>query len=266
MAVRNLLLTLLGCCLAAGSLVAQELYNQATGLEGEIRMAEVDGGKRMYSIQGLCKNSGNAKRYLSYKLKLTREDPGGNRNSNSQSGEFSVAPGEELVLTEQRINIDEGSIFTAQLYFYEDGALIFADTLMRLFPKKIPNTKKENQGNGAIQSSDPDILGLGLVIDETRTPAGRDLYSSFYSKWQELDVQGEFIIRIQEFPFRFRSSRIKVLLNENVLLERIIQPQRQVLMDLGEKLANYLSYKVGQLDQLQEDLDNEITGGENEVY
>ncbi len=212
---------------------------------------------------------------LVYEFAITKQDSRGNRSSNNQSGMFSIDVQEEKVLAQQGLTVPAGSMLTITCQFLKADTKIFTDTLIRIFPKKVetPSIKGQNKTPrygqvGPKQEKDPIMLSLsgGFVLDETRSRAGRDLYDEFYSQWLALDIAGDFTIRFEELPFRGRNTIIKIYLNEELLIERFLQPNYEFIEWFAGALIPFLQGKIQELDQIKDDLDNDLIGTEIETY
>jgi len=260
-----------------GSGLAQTDYNKAMGLRSWLELEEKS--RETYAIRAICINRGVDPRFLEYQLKLTKEDNRGNKSANSQGSAFSIEPGEEKTLSEQQFNISAGSILRVELYLSEEGTVILADTLIRIFPKKVEaheedkTGEREGGGNNSKdqirnQRADPDLFDIGgFVFDETRSRAGRDLYNVFFSQWLSLDVSGNYTIRFEELPPRRGiNSIIRIYLNDELLHEQFIRPNYDFIEQLAGALVPYLQGQIQRLGQIQEDLDNEIIGNTIDVY
>ncbi len=72
-------------------------------------------------------------------------------------------------------------------------------------------------------------LGIsGLVLDETRTKAGRDFYEMFYVQWTTIPLI-DYTISIEEQPDRARGSFIKVFIDDSpVFFERLIPRMQEI--------------------------------------
>ncbi|MFK7932759.1 MAG: CsgE family curli-type amyloid fiber assembly protein [Saprospiraceae bacterium] len=90
----------------------------------------------------------------------------------------------------------------------------------------------------------PDLEIDGLIIDETRTKVGRDYYEIFYNQWEAPAAAKNYTIRIKELPSQGRGAQIQVLVNDELLIQRFMQPRQDIIEELANRsvsaLANWL--------------------------
>ena len=75
----------------------------------------------------------------------------------------------------------------------------------------------------------------GLIVDQTRTKAGKDFYDHFFRNWEAPETSVDFSISIQEKPFRLRTTQIILKINDREIFQSMLQPRR----DYIEMLADY---------------------------
>jgi len=67
-------------------------------------------------------------------------------------------------------------------------------------------------------SHHPDNFEIsGMVIDNTKTKAGRDFYSQFYNRWISNSTKNEYIIKVKEEHFRSRSTKREITINDRLV-------------------------------------------------
>ena len=98
----------------------------------------------------------------------------------------------------------------------------------------------------------------GLIIDETKTKAGRDFYELFYNNWLAPQKAKDYTIYIAEEPARGRSTIIRVSINDQIVFRRFLQSRFDVIEELSR---NALRAAARQLET-NEDLKNEVEGGD----
>jgi curli production assembly/transport component CsgE len=83
----------------------------------------------------------------------------------------------------------------------------------------------------------------GLLVDDTKTKAGKDFYDLFYSNWEAPKDAKNFTITVSEKPFRLTSTLIVVSINDNPVYQAILQPRQDIIEGLSdEAIATTLSY------------------------
>ncbi len=119
-------------------------------------------------------------------------------------------------------------------------------------------------------------ISVSLILDNSRTKAGRDFYEILYRQWNEaasdtlqarafmsgLDPD-DFIITVDELPFLSRgtSTVISVSINDVMLYQQFLQP-RYDLIEESAILASLLikDYFTGYLE-IQQQLENQDLKG-----
>lgn len=96
----------------------------------------------------------------------------------------------------------------------------------------------------------------GLIIDETRSKAGRDFYDHFFQHWEAPSQASNFQITIKELPGRGIQTRILVHLNEEELINTFIQPRYDQIIELAEVAIRFVQGKLIQKMNISHDLDN----------
>lgn len=87
----------------------------------------------------------------------------------------------------------------------------------------------------------------GLLVDDTKTKAGKDFYDLFYSGWEVPPAAKNYTITVSEKPFRLSNTIIAVSINENLVYQAILQPRQDIIESIAgeaiytaqDYLANY---------------------------
>ncbi|WP_161888246.1 CsgE family curli-type amyloid fiber assembly protein [Pontibacter russatus] len=104
----------------------------------------------------------------------------------------------------------------------------------------------------------------GLIVDETITKIGRDFYETFHRQWEPPPMAKDYIILIKERPMMGNGAFVKVIVNEEEVIEYQLQPRH----DLIEEASGYtvsVVYEFLVNDQLNRQLEAEGRK-EKEVY
>ena len=99
----------------------------------------------------------------------------------------------------------------------------------------------------SVKTNDNEIEIDGLLVDDTRTKAGKDFYDLFYSSWEAPAAAKNYTITVSEKPFRFISTLITISINDNQVYQAILQPRLDILEEqtkdaiamTQDYLANY---------------------------
>ena len=110
-------------------------------------------------------------------------------------------------------------------------------------------------------ANDAGIEISGLIIDETRSKAGRDFYDLFYRQWIPPADQFAYTIIVKELPARGRVSRVSVHLNDELLTQRVLQPRNDIIEAQVNYTIRILNAHIRKGNALQQQLENEDTQG-----
>lgn len=86
-------------------------------------------------------------------------------------------------------------------------------------------TKQPAKSNG----DDIELEIDGLLVDDTKTKAGKDFYDLFYSGWEAPPEAKSYTITVSEKPFRLSNTIIAVSINENLVYQAILQPRQDII-------------------------------------
>ena len=97
------------------------------------------------------------------------------------------------------------------------------------------------------KSNDVEIEIDGLLVDDTKTKAGKDFYDLFYNEWEAPVDAKNYTITVSEKPFRLTSTLIVISINEDIVYQAILQPRQDLVEAQAEEgiatthdyLANY---------------------------
>jgi curli production assembly/transport component CsgE len=106
----------------------------------------------------------------------------------------------------------------------------------------------------------------GLIIDETKTKAGRDFYELFYNNWIAPRKAKYFTIYIAEEPARGRSTIIRVSINnEHVVFRQFLQSRYEIIEELSDNAIGATYRKLRILERIRNDIeDGDLRG--NGIY
>ncbi len=164
----------------------------------------------LFDIKGVAKN--NTPTYqdeYNYLLLVLKKGAKGNYSQSNQSGEFSLAPEEEKVLSKTKLNIEQGELCKIYLFIRKNKELVSKDSVE-------VSLRTENEK----QAINEDEIGIkGLVVEDTKTKPGKDFYDYYYQLCLSSEFQFPFIVRINEKPALGRSSQISVLAEEKLIYQ-----------------------------------------------
>lgn len=80
-----------------------------------------------------------------------------------------------------------------------------------------------------IKATDVEIEIDGLLVDDTKTKAGKDFYDMFYDGWEAPKDARNYSITVSEKPFRLTSTLIVISINDDIVYQAILQPRQDLI-------------------------------------
>lgn len=244
----------------AGIVTGQNLEEEAA-LQGQITY-EVEGADIILRAQ--AQNTTIDTVIISFDFFLSGADTNNNAVSNNQNGQAKLGAEETKELAANRMVLAELKEFEAVLLVYFQDILMDADTLVYSAGRQQQEPEAEFEED---VSQEVDYEGQesgfefgGLLIDNTRTRAGRDLYDLFYSQWEAPSGTGDFYIKLEEFPGRGRITRLVVWLDDEKVAEANLQPNYEYLEGLAGYVNSRLRSILIQRAEAGENLNEELQG------
>ncbi len=247
-------------------LAAQEQKQE--GLEALVKARRLDS---LIEFRAECINRDEFSYQLNARIVILRKQSEGAIRDSTSTGKFTVSPESELLLFSTTIHPKDLPSFGLILEILQGGALVSVAS----FPKDLHLTRTTSQDEpaepnnldlaGGAVKQDPDINGSslnlnGFIVESTLTPAGQEFTQLFSNKWQNQNLPGDYTIKIEELPFRGRSTQLILYLNDEEIFRRFIQPSYEFLDQLSTALVRYIAEKVRSLNQTQRDLDGDLKG------
>ncbi|OSY88548.1 hypothetical protein WH52_07315 [Tenacibaculum holothuriorum] len=158
---------------------------------------------------------------LKYLFIALKKDVKKNYSNNKQSGEFSIAPKEQKLLSQIRLNVNKEEELKVYLFVRKNNKLVTKDSLFILPNDLGLNTRRNNR--------EIDFLIKGIVTDETITKIGKDFHDYFYQQYLLGGKKFPFVIKIKEKPGMGRSSILSINVEDQVLYEFFSKPDEEHL-------------------------------------
>lgn len=118
-------------------------------------------------------------------------------------------------------------------------------------------TKQPGKSNGDEIELEID----GLLVDDTKTKAGKDFYDLFYSSWEAPPEAKNYTITVSEKPFRLSNTIIAVSINENLVYQAILQPRQDILEAMtGEAISMTQEYLVNYEEIMKQINGDDLSG------
>ncbi|MDB5233966.1 MAG: hypothetical protein JWR44_959 [Hymenobacter sp.] len=107
-------------------------FAQAPPCQAKIELTMHD---QMLTVRGHCRSLVPEPARYRYRLVVVRQSRGG-RSQNNQGGEFTLAPQQDAVLSEVRLNAGPQDLYQARLLIFDlNGRVLAQDSASQSFPQ-----------------------------------------------------------------------------------------------------------------------------------
>lgn len=210
-------------------------------------------------ITGLAQSKTEITTSISYKLSLIKTNLlTENQSKNDQGGRQVLEPFQRVSLSSTQINtaptdrlivllllydINEKLIGTARYVFNEDREenKIKANLAQQLEEEVEKTISTEEIPYAKINFK-------GIVVDETKTKAGRDFYQLYYSNYLSSTINSEQIIAITESITLGNNTKITIKTNQSTIFEFFVRTQYDYLKSMSNTA---LTMTIRHLEQLK---------------
>lgn len=200
---------------------------------------KVEKSSEFYTFKAISENLTPSDYNLRFEFMVFKTDDKNNSSKSSQGNRFFLKANEKQVLSSVTVNYNvTGKIVIALLIYDENDKPIGQDRI------ELPNGGKtalnttnpeENKAVTRDQAAPQDgFIKKGLVIKKLITKAGKDFHRFFYQKYFNLDIRTPHDIMIKETFARGRTTRIQVLVENQLVWQFFSQPKKDFL----EKMAS----------------------------
>lgn len=142
-----------------------------------------------------------------------------------------------------------------KLQVYHNDSLIILDSLNLNFPNNFSNVNSD----GGPRDVEFDLGGY--KIDRTRTPVGRYFFEEFEKRWQSPAGLSDYTIEIEELPFRFRTTRLRIYLDGEMILDNFLRDNDEFI----DQLLTYTSALIKNSLTERKKRDDELGGEWNGI-
>lgn len=219
---------------------------------------EMTEDESLISFTATLVNNTSEPQEFRYEFITINRSQGGN-NTSRQKGENTATPGEKMILSTSKIGINKDLIYDVRLFIYQADELVASDLLSSHENQKKTGSVTPGKMQDVNKTHEESQLGFGgLLLDETRTRAGRDFYEMFYTKWQELNIITDQNIQISEVFVRGRSTRVSIAINDQLLFVSGLQPR----YDIIESRVSAALPRVASYIERQKNLNQDLETGD----
>lgn len=217
------------CFLSSGA-KAQKFYN--TEIAAKIEIVESNG---LFLITANASNLTELNRSIKYKFSIIKRDGTDNPTKDDVEGLFVVEPSSKVNLNSYSIAVESSKDILILLLIYDDDDLIGKDRII------IDEIKDEipSVGDGIVLSqalNAGEYSGLkGLIIEDTKTKAGRDFYRYFFQKCDIDNISWPKDVLIKEDFGLGRSTVLKIFQGSKTIVQFNARPTDDFLRKAAEE-------------------------------
>lgn len=217
-------------CLLNILIVNGQIVN--TQVKAELKIIERD---NYIDIISVAHNNTNYYINFYFDMRVIKNDKKNwNSSKSSQSGRKTLKPNENSELTQTTINSNGSSaeVIVLLLFYDNDKKMIGRDRVVFKSGKKV--LEKVKQEVVELPERNDGIELTGIVVENTKTKAGKDFYDFFYNKYLYSEKKGNKVVTISEFIFSGRQSRIDIKIDEKEITKFFVRPNEEYLEAMAD--------------------------------
>ncbi|TKG95931.1 hypothetical protein EYV94_06470 [Puteibacter caeruleilacunae] len=118
--------------------------------------------------------------------------------------------------------------------------------------EQLMNSKKKTKSDAEIEMEINE-----LIVDETKTKAGRDFYEKFITDWSTPNKERSYTITITEKPYRASTTQLQITINDTKVFESMLQSRSAVIEALCQQAMGRCAQFIANYDAIMKMLGNE---------
>lgn len=209
-------------------LAAQD-FDASEAIHAKITATEREG---MFEIISSAENTSAVHFSVSYIFVSIKK--GNNNATNKQEGKSLIKAGQNVKLSETKINLDKNDALKVFLFVKNDenGKILSKDSL-------VINAASYDKSE-TTYLPEKNIELSGITIDETRTRSGKYFYDQFYMNFLQQDIHFSGTITINELAEMGRNTRITVVYNDQQIYSFMASPDEEFTENEAKKTVQIL--------------------------
>lgn len=234
-------LLLVVCILLTYSINAQILN---TKIKADLSIQEIP---EDIVITGIAHNKTEVTQSISYKLSVIKsnlEDPNANKATNVQTGRKVLEGFQTMNLSTTRINRNTKDRLIILLLIYDENEKLVGTNRHVINDNKDKELIKQEfttMLDSDLEQEDISYNKIelkGIVVDQTKTKAGRDFYQLFYSNYLSYNINSEHIITISELITLGNNTKINVSILDQIIFTFFVKTQYDYLRSMSDSALN----------------------------
>ncbi len=229
------------------SMYAQKFYNN--DIAATIEIVESNG---LYLITANASNLTGLNRSIRYKFSIIERDGTNNPKKEEAEGRAVIAPSQKVILNDYAMLIEKSKNALILLLIYDGEKLIGKDrVVVAEIIDEIPKSGESTILSQALQKGES--IGLtGLIIEDTKTKAGRDFYRYFFQKCSIDNIKWSKDITIKEDFGLGRSTVLKIIEGTTTIVQFNAQPRDEFLRQASEECIRKVQGHFNKLARTQQ--------------
>ncbi|MEP2058743.1 MAG: CsgE family curli-type amyloid fiber assembly protein [Maribacter litoralis] len=186
---------------------------------------------------------------LSYKALITK-----NEKINSSITQFEdqqyfvIESGQQKNISTATLDLSKGERTIIFILIYEDEKVIGKDRMVingfegedEMKPKVITNKKPTSQQKSQ-QAQDIDLL-TSLVFENTKTKPGRDFYQMFYLAYNNNNIKGNKMVKVDEVLAIGGNTQIQIFAGDDLVVQFFLNPRSSYIKEMVDQSIARVNY------------------------
>lgn len=187
-------------------------------------------------------NKTSIKKSLRYKALIVKNaSPTSSKEQFDDEQYFVIEAGERKNISKTTLSLENKERTIVFVLLYEEDKVIGKDRIVingfegedDMQPKVV---EKDNliEPNKRKQSQDIDLM-KGLVFENTKTKPGRDFYQMFYLAYQNNNINGNEIVKVDEVLAIGGNTQIKIYAGNDLVVQFFLNPRSSYIKEMVDQ-------------------------------
>ncbi len=194
-------------------------------------------------------NKTSLKKSLRYRALITKNESADSSVEQFQDEQyFIIEAGERKNISTTTLDLADGQRTIVFVLIYEDGTAIGKDRIVingfegedEIKPKVVQkeNIQVKKESN---QAQDIDLL-TGLVFENTKTKPGRDFYQMFYLAYNNNNIKGNKIVKVDEVLAIGGNTQMKIYAGDELIVQFFLNPRSSYIKEMVDQSIARINY------------------------
>ncbi|MAU72437.1 MAG: hypothetical protein CML04_10105 [Pseudozobellia sp.] len=229
-------------CLLLSSSVGAQIFNNEVEAEINIESENI-----LTDIIFSAYNKTSLKKSLRYRAMIVKNSD----QTYEDEQYFILEPGERKNISKASLVLEEDQRTVVFVLIYEDEKAIGKDRLViNGFDGEDDMKPKVVQQNSILQENDKTVsqdidLMTGMVFENTKTKPGRDFYQKFYLEYNNNNINGNEIVKVDEVLAIGGNTQIKIYAGDNLVVQFFLNPRSSYINEMvNQSIARVHQYFI----------------------